>query len=186
MSAAPDMSQRQADTRALAAAFREHADFVRRSLARLGVPQHSLDDALQDVFVVAVRRIHEFEGRAKLRTWLFAIAQRVTQRKQRDAFRHRRRIGAMSEAHAGTEPQADEGARRDAVRTLAALLEQLDEEFRMLFVLVELEGMSVVEVARSLDANVNTVHSRLRRARKQMREAAARMQAEDTSSGGRA
>ena len=45
-----------------------HAGFVWRSLRRLGVPQSSLDDATQDVFVVVHRRLNEFAGRAQLTT----------------------------------------------------------------------------------------------------------------------
>lgn len=184
MSAAPDMKHQEGNEVALEAAYRAHCDFVRRSLARLGVPQDMLDDALQDVFVVAVRRIHEFEGRAKLRTWLFAIAQRVAQRKRRDLFRHRRRVDAVGDARAQLAPPVDTAQRQDALRTLATLLEVLEEGPRMIFVLVELEGMSVVEVAASLDANVNTIHARLRAARKKIRQAAVALRTADASPGG--
>lgn len=153
---------------ALAEAYEAHFDFVWRSLRRLGVPAEGLEDAAQDVFVVAARKIHEFEGRARLRTWLFAIAQRVAMRKRRDAFRHRRRTEAVSAEQAHLPGRSDPMSARDAAAILAAMLEQLDEGQRLVFVLVEIEGMTAVEVAESLGANVNTVYSRLRSARKRM------------------
>src|SRR3954465_1058519 len=54
--------------------YDEHFDFVWRSLRRLGVPEALLDDAAQEVFLVAFRREKEFEGRSSVRTWLFGIA----------------------------------------------------------------------------------------------------------------
>ena len=47
----------------LAAIYREYFAFVHRSLRRLGTPEHALEDACQDVFLVAMRRLDEFEGR---------------------------------------------------------------------------------------------------------------------------
>src|SRR5207237_991026 len=56
-----------------AAVYDEHFDFVWRSARRLGVPEASLDDVAQDVFVTVYRRLPEFEGRSQLKTWIFGI-----------------------------------------------------------------------------------------------------------------
>ena len=53
--------------------YREHHRFVWRSLRRMGVPTDGLEDALQEVFIVAARRHGEFEGRSSVKTWLFSI-----------------------------------------------------------------------------------------------------------------
>lgn len=163
---------------ALAEAYEAHFDFVWRSLRRLGVPADGLEDAAQDVFVVAARKIHEFEGRAKVRTWLFAIAQRVAMRKRRDAFRHHRRTEAVEREHAHFDAgHVNPTAAQDAATMLASMLEQLDEAQRLVFVLVEIEGMTAVEVAESLGANVNTVYSRIRSAKKRMQALAEKAKA---------
>ena len=135
--------------------------FVWRVLRTLGVPEAGLDDAAQDVFVVVHRRLPEFEGRATVTTWLFAIARRV-------AAAHRRRGGR-------TEPLDDEPpgnsdtfaalSRAEAAATVMAILDRMDEDKRIVFALVELEQLSVPEVARLLDLNLNTAYSRLRLAR---------------------
>jgi RNA polymerase sigma-70 factor (ECF subfamily) len=156
----------------LARAYDEHLEFVWRSLRRLGVPHDVLEDACQDVFVVAARRIAEFEGRARLRTWLFAIAQRVAQRKRRDRFRERRRIDALAIASGHSGNARDDHAQRDAAATLARLLDGLDDAQRLIYVLVELEELSAVEVAASIGVNLNTVYGRLRAARAKLRQLA--------------
>jgi RNA polymerase sigma-70 factor (ECF subfamily) len=146
--------------------YAEHVAFVFRTLRQLGVPESTLEDAVQNVFIVAHRKLGEFEGRASLRTWLFRIVRRVAS----DARRSMRRRG-------GTEPideaMVDDGARlpdgeaerNEAARRLAQILETLDDEKRAVFVLAEIESMSAPEIAEALGVNVNTVASRLRAAR---------------------
>ncbi len=67
----------------------------------------------------------------------------------------------------------------EAARLLRALLETLDEDKREVFVLAELEQMSVPEIAAALELNVNTTHSRLRAARRGFEQALARHRARD-------
>lgn len=156
----------------LSAIYREHFEFVWRSLRRLGAPEHALEDATQDVFLVAARRIDEFEGRSSIRTWLFGIAMRVVRSQRRTAWRHQRKVDALAAAPA--EAPGDPIAQRDAQRLLLALLESLDDDKRAVYVLAELEGMTVVEIAEGLGTNVNTIYTRLRAARQQLRAAAAK------------
>ncbi len=153
--------------------YRTHVQFVLRSLRRLGVGPEALEDACQDVFVVTARRWESFEGRSTLRTWFFGVAMRVARTHRRTRARHARKLGAL-----GSETRAREGdhqrphERADAQRVLAQLLAQLDEDKRAVYVLVELEGLSVVEVARGFDVNVNTIYTRLRAARRRLTAAA--------------
>jgi RNA polymerase sigma-70 factor (ECF subfamily) len=155
----------------LSAIYREHFEFVWRSLRRLGAPEHALEDATQDVFLVAARRLDEFEGRSSIRTWLFGIAMRVVRTQRRTAWRHQRKVDALAVA---APPAPDPIAQRDAQRLLLALLESLDDDKRAVYVLAELEGMTVVEIAEGLGTNVNTIYTRLRTARQQLRAAAAK------------
>jgi RNA polymerase sigma-70 factor (ECF subfamily) len=156
----------------LSAIYSEHFEFVWRSLRRLGAPEHALEDATQDVFLVAARRLDEFEGRSSIRTWLFGIAMRVVRTQRRTAWRHQRKVDAL--AAAVPEEPGDPIERRDAQRLLLALLGELDDDKRAVYVLAELEGMTVVEIAEGLGANVNTIYTRLRAARQQLHAAAAK------------
>lgn len=154
----------QAPPPELVAIYREHFQFVWRSARRLGAPEASVDDVVQDVFLVVARRLGEFRGDASLRTWLFAITQRVLREHRRKKFRHLRRVEA-ARAEAPASPAVDPYARSDAARTLLRLLDRLDDDRRGVFVLAELEGLTAQEIADGLGLNVNTVYSRLRSAR---------------------
>jgi len=143
--------------------YAAHAPFVWRVLRTFGVAEAQLEDAMQDVFVVVHRRLPEWQGRAAITTWLFAIARRV-------ASTHRRRGGgdrteALVDEPAGTTDTFADMSRAQAAATVEAILHQLDEDKRIVFALVELEQLSVPEVARLLDINLNTAYSRLRLAR---------------------
>jgi RNA polymerase sigma-70 factor (ECF subfamily) len=142
--------------------YAAHFAFVWRLLRTFGVADAALDDAAQDVFVVVHRRLPEFEGRAAVTTWLFAIARRVA-----GSYRRRRTTETLDPAHepAGTSDTFAALSRAEATQTVLAILDMLDEDKRMVFALVELEQLSVPEVAKLLDINLNTAYSRLRLAR---------------------
>jgi RNA polymerase sigma-70 factor (ECF subfamily) len=153
--------------------YNDYFDFVWRSLRRLGVPEASADDALQDVFVVVHRRLGEFGGRSSLKTWLFGIALRVTS----DYRRRARRKGGhepLDEAVIDPAPGPQEKAvNAEMLGLLDRALEALDDDRRAVFVLAELEQMSAPEIAEALGVKLNTVYSRLRLARQDFERALA-------------
>ncbi|KIG16661.1 RNA polymerase ECF-subfamily sigma factor [Enhygromyxa salina] len=151
--------------------YRRHYDFVWRSALRLGVRPASLDDVVQETFLVAYRRRDEFEQRSKASTWLFSILVNVSRNHRRGRQRAERKHLALSEVCSALEPATrsgtELGAQRGlAIRLLAEFLVELDAGKREVFVLAELEGMRGREIAAALGLNNNTVHSRLRAARK--------------------
>jgi RNA polymerase sigma-70 factor (ECF subfamily) len=159
--------------------YERHFDFVWRSVRRLGVPDAGLDDAVQEVFVTAYRRLDSFRGRPLARAWLFGIAVRVAHRSHRTARRHR--AGNLPDefpAPAGDSPH-DATARSEAVAVLYELLDCLDADKRAVFVLAELEEMTAPEIAAALEIPINTVYSRLRAARRNFNSALARHRARD-------
>lgn len=167
--------------------YEEHFDLVFRNVRRLGVPRAQVDDAVQDVFLVVHRRLREFEGRSSLKTWILGIVRRVAS----DHRRSLRRKSPHLQGDQGPEvpdaiadetlESADEAvARREAVRLLHRLLDELDEDKRVVFVFADLEGMSVPEIADILGENLNTVYARLRAARLELAQGLAREKARDT------
>ncbi len=123
--------------------------------------------------------------RASLRTWLFAIVlnvvrahRRMLMAKQPHALRAD--LGADPDAGADTRDRPDESAEKaEAARFVNAVLGSLDDDKRAVFVLSELEQMSAPEIAAALGISSNTVYSRLRLARQEFGEAAARLRARD-------
>jgi RNA polymerase sigma factor (sigma-70 family) len=77
--------------------------YVWRTLRALGVDAEQIEDAVQDAFLVVHRRLGEFEGRARIETWLFAIAQRVAQRYRRTAARRTASRSSASESSGAGE-----------------------------------------------------------------------------------
>ncbi len=147
------------------AAFEGHFELVWRSLRRFGVPAGTADDAAQHVFLTLADRLGNVEvGRE--RAFLVATAVRVAanvrrrfERAREDAFDE---LEPLADPCASPETLLEEKDRRLALdRALAALpLEQ-----RAVFVLYELEGFTLPEIAESLAIPLGTATSRLRRAR---------------------
>ncbi|MEM6291341.1 MAG: sigma-70 family RNA polymerase sigma factor [Myxococcota bacterium] len=154
--------------------YRSHYTFVWRSLLRLGVHEGAVDDAVQDVFIVVHRKLDAFEGRAAVRTWLFAIARRIALR-----YRDRARRTALDDLES-TEAATDRGrpdtalSCNETLRKLQSWLEELDEDKRAVFVLSEFEQMRAPEIAKMLGVNLNTVYARLRAARQHVARRARR------------
>jgi RNA polymerase sigma-70 factor (ECF subfamily) len=160
--------------------YEAHFAFVWRVLGRLGVASSLLDDATQDVFVVVHRQLSGFEGRSSVKTWLSAIALRVA----RDYRRSARRRGSLVPLEESVTPSErptplDQAQHAEAARLLYRFLDSLDEHKRAVFVVSELEEMTAPEIARALDASVNTVYARLRTARRLFVEAVRSKSASD-------
>jgi len=168
--------------------YDELFEFVWRSARRLGVHEASVDDVAQDVFLVVHRRLSEFEGRSSVKTWLFGITLRVVS----DWRRTKRRKGGLLELPAEDRLPSGiagpDGAleREEAARLLQALLAELDDDKREVFVMVELEELSAPEVASVLTIPLNTVYSRLRVAREEFERALSRHRAKEASAAERA
>lgn len=162
------------------AVYRDYFSFVWRSAKRLGVREAALDDVVQEVFVIVHRRLADFEGRSALKTWLFGIALRVA--------RDHRKSAARKEPHDAVDPDtlratapgpAEAMAKADAVRILHAILDEMDDERREVFVMAELEELAMPDVAETLGVNLNTAYARLRAARQFFDAAVARHRARD-------
>lgn len=155
----------------LAEIYEQHFDFVWRNVRRMGVPAFAAEDVVQDVFLVAHRRLGDFERRSSVTTWLFGILLRVVKDHRRSHARHNARLEGVKsepvEPSLSDQSPLDDLARRRAVETLYELLEQLDTEKREVFAMVELEQIPLVQAARTLELNVNTAQARLRAARMQ-------------------
>jgi RNA polymerase sigma-70 factor (ECF subfamily) len=153
--------------------------FVWRNVLNRGVPTSAVDDVVQEVFMVVHRKLPGFEGRSSLRTWLAGVVRRVV-------MDHVRKRG---NAPAGDEPLVVESVSpgrgpgeeldaKAAMRALDDLLASMPETQREVFILHEIEEMTGREIADAVGANENTVHTRLRAARRIFREGLARLRGE--------
>jgi RNA polymerase sigma-70 factor (ECF subfamily) len=150
-------------SRAIAALYDEHYEFLGRALWRLGVDRSHIDDAIQDLFIIVFRRFDQFEWRSSVRTWLYAIALRVAKAHRRRT--NRRSFDSLDEtdvylACEGNQHDAQE--RVEAAKVVQAIVETMDEPIRLVFTMIELEEFTAPEIALVLGISVNTVYSRLR------------------------
>lgn len=175
-SAAPAM------TKADAARFRTmvdaNFDFIWRSLRGLGVPASSIDDAAQQVFWTASQKLATIAVGSE-RSFLFATARGIASNARRSQHRSRELLDDDAVAsHVDRAPDPEQvAASREARRLLDRILDGLSEDLRTVFLLYELEGQTMAEIASLLDMPLGTVASRLRRAREEFQNAARRYQA---------
>ena len=158
-----------------ASVFREHAAYAWRVLRRLGVDERDVEDVCQEVFIVVHRRLPEFEGRSSLRTWVYGVCVRVASDYRRRAG-HRREIvtDAPPEQLSLDDPQR-ELAGREARAQLDAILSELDDDKRAVFVLHEIEQVTMSEIAEVVGCPVQTAYSRLHAARAKVAKAVTRL-----------
>ena len=146
--------------------FDEHFDNLWRLVARLGVPRHSVDDVVQDVFITASRRHADIRA-GQERRFLIGTAVRVSANyRTRACVRHEVAQGDWLEQVCSSTPNAEQLLiEKRAREQLEQALDCLPEQQRSVFVLYELEGFSVAEIAELLDVPSGTAASRLGRAR---------------------
>ena len=158
------------DRSAWRALHREYFPVVHGFLRALGVPAADLDDGSQEVFVLLLRTIGQFEGRSAFRTWLYRLCVTQATRARRRA-RVRAKLGWLfgddaDRAVANTAGTIawDEAA---GARRVQRALDAMSEKHRLVLVLRELEGLEVATIAAIAGCPEATVWSRLHYARKE-------------------
>ena len=165
------------DAARLRAMQEEHFEFLWRSLRRLGVPEADVDDAVQQVFLVAARRTIQPGAE---RSFLFATALRVASHARRTLRRRREADEPVPEQTDATPSPEELLDQRRARALLDEVLEALPLDVRAVFILFELEEMTVVEIAAILGLPPGTAASRLRRGRELFQQTVARVRANAT------
>jgi RNA polymerase sigma-70 factor (ECF subfamily) len=155
----------EADRARLRIMVGDHFDFIWRALARMSVPQAELADSVQQVFLVASRRLASIEVGSE-RSFLIGTALRVASDARRTVGRRREVPEEEGAEPVSPVPGPDELADQRRMRALLdELLASMSEDLRVVFVLYELEEMSLPEIAALLEVPLGTATSRLRRAR---------------------
>jgi RNA polymerase sigma-70 factor (ECF subfamily) len=147
-----------------------------------------MDDVVQEVFIVIHSRLHTVQHPEALRSWIYGVARRTV-----SGYHRARRVKEASGAALAVEPSAQPRPRtpldvveqNDQVMLLFNLLEELDEPKREVFSMVELDELTVPEIAEILEIPLNTAYSRVRAARQAFEEALARHSARSEGGGGR-
>jgi RNA polymerase sigma-70 factor, ECF subfamily len=162
----------EGDEDAFAVLVQRHAPALIRLATRLLDTRSEAEDAVQDAFISAWRRLPEFHGRSAFGTWMYRI---VTNRCL-NILRARRPVSPLEAA--GDVPAPDHAASpariteaRGAVRELRAALDDLSPEQRACWVLREWDGQSYEFIADAVGISQEAVRARVFRARRSLTQA---------------
>lgn len=162
-----------------------YVDRVQRQLCSIVGQDSDIDDLIQQTFVQVYRHLESFRGDSSFSTWLHRIAVNVALghlRKRKRWFKLRQAVHSLPE-----NPSIEENTPLKSVQStetrelLASVLDKLKPKKRIVFVLYEIEGHTLEEIAAIVESSVNTVAGRLRAARIEIRRALEHHQRMDTS-----
>ena len=153
------------------AVFRDFGAYVPGLLRRLGVAEREVEDVAQDVFTVIHRQLPGFRGDSTLKTWVCGVTLRVARSHLRLARVRKLVLGEPATEPSQAPPQLESAVLAERVRMLQRALEELSHEQRRVFVLYELEELSMRDIARLLACPEKTAYTRLHAARQNVERA---------------
>ncbi len=156
--------------------FREHAPFVANTLRRFGVSPADLSDQLQDVFMIVHGLRHDYDPARPIRPWLFGITYRVAARYRQKKGRSIVADSELDESARDPGPLADASMEsKEAQALVLEALERIDLSRRAVFIMADIDGEPITEIAATLQIPLNTAYSRLRLAREDFARAVRRL-----------
>jgi RNA polymerase sigma-70 factor (ECF subfamily) len=162
--------------------YRDYHARVYNTARRMVASDVDAEDVTQDVLLQVVRKLPTFRGDAAFPTWLHRVTVNAALlHRRRQALRHEHGVVGSLDGHAESEAM-DGGARRtlapddqivdhEVRQVIDRAIEALPGDYRSVFVLADIEGLSNAEVAERLEMSLPAVKSRLHRARGMLREA---------------
>jgi RNA polymerase sigma factor (sigma-70 family) len=159
--------------------MKRHNQKLYRVARGMGIPNVECDDLLQQSYIQAYLKLPQFRGDSTVTTWLTRIL--INQclmflRKQRPSVTEDGSLEGLSDAAPKAEtirptftPES-ELLKRELRSVLEDAIEQLPEDYRVVYVMREIEEMSVRDIASALDISESNVKVRMHRARKQLQE----------------
>ena len=135
-------------------------------LGQAGLSGSTREDAAQEVWLTAFRRLDSLHGEGSERAWLCSIARKMAWRVHRDARRFDRRVQKLARQPEHGSPDLERSYA--AATTVDSALAALPETQRQVLLLSQVHGMTAPEIAEGLDIPLNTVYSRLRLARQRL------------------
>ena len=156
-----------------------HLDAIARVARALAGPGADADDLVQETFLRAYRYWHTYDGASDCRRWLATICRNA----YREIFRRNERVVALEDHELESLASArlhgaarsagvdDMFTRLDVGPAIERAIGELEEHYRKVVLLVDVEGFDYQEVADALEIPIGTVRSRLYRGRRQLQEA---------------
>lgn len=162
------------DREAFGGLVRRYQDRLHNGMVQILRNETDAEDTVQEAFILALTKLHTFQGRSGFFTWLYRIAYNVAVTRMRQRKPTVSISGTAAEFELSlpaTEPMPDAGIlQRERAEQLMRALDQISGEHRAILVLREMDGMDYCAIAEILDLPIGTVRSRLHRARLQLKE----------------
>ena len=156
--------------------YEAHFDYVWHTLRRLGVRPAELEDVAHEVFIVVQRKASDFDPTRPEKPWLFGIAYRVAADQKR-LVRHARETALEHDPPSGAGNAEAAAIARQHRRLVEAALAGLPLDQRAVFIMHDVDELTMPEIARALDVPLNTAYSRLRLGREAFTAAVRRIRA---------
>jgi RNA polymerase sigma-70 factor (ECF subfamily) len=158
------------DKRALEALYIRHHGRVQRFLMRLVKDESVAEELVDEVFLAIWRHADQFEAKSSATTWMLSIARHKAiseLRRHADVHLDEKVAASIEDASDGPALTMD---KHDRSAVVAKCLEKLSPQHREVINLVYYQDKKIGEVAKALDAPINTVKSRMHYARNRMAE----------------
>ena len=156
------------DVKAFEEIYKTASGFVYTVVLRIVNNQTEAEEVTQEVFIKIFRNLRNFQFRSSLKTWIYRIAVNSAINAYRRRAREQRRAVDFETVSSTLEAPGDHREhmhKQDHEKILSSLLDSLSPEQRSCIVLRELEGLSYKEISDALKVNINTVRTRIKRAR---------------------
>jgi len=156
------------DTQLFELIMRRHNERLYRAIRSILRDEAEVEDAMQAAYLHAYAHLRDFEGRSSLATWLTRIAIHEALGRRRRGLRT---VTGEEEVElpAGIQSPEDDATDIEHRRLLQQAIDALPEHFRSVFVLRQVQELSIEETAECLDLQPATVKTRLHRARALLR-----------------
>ena len=165
----------QGDAAAWARLYRDNLDALYRDVRYLVSDATSAEEIVQEAFARALTSLARFDGRSSFQTWIRGIAHNLVRRRWRTHERRGRAFDRLERTQqaGGTNTTDDPEAahlRKRRAAVLSEVLTELPEALRETFIMRDVQGLSVDEVARRLSTTPNNIRVRANRARGKIRD----------------
>jgi RNA polymerase sigma-70 factor, ECF subfamily len=145
--------------------------FVFNVAFRIAGNKEDAKEITQDVFIKLHRKLSGFMFQSSFKTWVYRITANTAINTAKSSKRHTNNMLSFDEdirLKEHVEGQRPSEAENNDPKLLDRLLNSLDANHRACIVLRSVEGLSYKEISESLNININTVRTRLKRARESM------------------
>ncbi len=161
----------EGNTEAFEHIYKEYSSFVYNVSFRVVSNIDEAEEIAQEVFITVFRKLKSFKFKSSLKTWVYRIAVNMAidyARKRSREQDHAVLYEDNDKLSKAIDPLGEKLEREHQEKTISTLLEALSPDQRACIVLRSIEGLSYQEIAESLNININTVRSRLKRAREKL------------------